>query len=111
MNDKTGGNRGPRRAGALAVVAAVAVLATACGGSSAPSSASSTTFAQELALARCMRSHGVPSFPDPPANGQGTAPPKSAGINPNSPQFLAAARTCQHLLPAGAHLSIGTHRS
>jgi hypothetical protein len=183
MNDKTGGNRGPRRAGALAVVAAVAVLATACGGSSAPSSASSTTFAQELALARCMRSHGVPSFPDPdasggfhlngtidsqivaaygacrhllpggpslaqvqqqvqqgqqkqeqalpallkfsqcmrsdgvpnfpdpPANGQGTAPPKSAGINPSSPQFLAAARTCQHLLPAGAHLSIGAHRS
>jgi hypothetical protein len=23
-----------------------------------------TTFAQELALARCMRSHGVPNFPD-----------------------------------------------
>jgi hypothetical protein len=31
MNHKTGGNRGPRRAGALAVVAAVALLVTACG--------------------------------------------------------------------------------
>ena len=64
MNDKTGGNRAPRRAGALAVAAAVAVLATACGGS-APSSASAPTYAQELALAQCMRGHGVPNFPDP----------------------------------------------
>ena len=37
MNDKTGGNRGLRDAGALAVAAAVAVLATAFGGGSAPS--------------------------------------------------------------------------
>ena len=63
MKDKTGGSRGPRRAAALAVVAAVAVLATACG-SSAPSSASSPTYAQVLALAR-PRSHGVPNFPSP----------------------------------------------
>ena len=33
MNDKTDGNRGRRRAGTLAVAAAVAMLATACGGS------------------------------------------------------------------------------
>src|ERR1700751_4470665 len=31
MNDKTGGRQGLRRAGILAVVAAVAVLATGCG--------------------------------------------------------------------------------
>jgi hypothetical protein len=30
MNDKTAGNRGPRRAGVLAVAAAVTVLAAAC---------------------------------------------------------------------------------
>jgi hypothetical protein len=200
MNDKTGGNRGLRRAGALAAVAAVAVLATACGGSSAPSAASSAlagsaTFAQELALAQCMRSHGVPSFPDPSASGgfnltttpngprgaididssqvqagygacrhllpgggmslaqlqqqaqkeqqeeqkelpallkfsqcirshgvpnfpdpavsgQGTpAPPEGAGISPKSPQFQAAVSACQHVLPAGAHLSVGAHTS
>jgi subtilase family serine protease len=41
MNNKTGGNRGPRRAAALAVAAAVAVLAAACGGSSSAPSVSS----------------------------------------------------------------------
>ena len=105
MNGKTGGNRDPWRAGALVVVAAVAVLATACG-SSAPSSASAPTYAQELALVGCMRSHGVPNFPSP---GQGTAPPDSAPTNVNSPQYLAAAGACQHLLPAGAHVTF--HRS
>ena len=71
MNDKTGGNRGPRRAAALTAVAAVAVLATACGVVHVhiSSSASSPTYAQVLALAQCMRSHGVPDFPDPDASG------------------------------------------
>ena len=36
---------------------------------SAPSSASAPTYAQELALAQCMRGHGVPNFPDPSASG------------------------------------------
>ena len=63
-------------------------------------------------FAQCMRSHGVPGFPDPPASGQATpAASKGAGINPNSPQFQAAVRACQHVLPAGAHVSIGTHVS
>ncbi len=107
MKGKTGGSRGPRRAAALAVVAAVAVLATACG-SSAPSSASSPTYAQVLALAQCMRSHGVPNFPSP---GQSTASPHSAFPNVNSPQYLAAAGACQHLLPPGAKVSISTRQS
>jgi hypothetical protein len=44
-----------------------------------------------------MRSHGVPGFPDPAS--QGTFIP--TGIDPNSPQFQSAMRTCHHLLPAG----------
>ena len=68
MNKRSGGNRAPRRAAALAVAAAVAVLTAACGGA-APSSASPPTYAQELALAQCMRGHGVPNFPDPQASG------------------------------------------
>jgi hypothetical protein len=102
MNDKTGGHRGLRRAGALAVVAAAAVLAAACGGGSAPSSAGSAsaesaTFAQQLALAQCMRSHGQPSFPDPSASG---------GFSLNvttldSSQTQAAYGACRHLLPGG----------
>ena len=67
MNDKPISHRGLRRAGVIAVAAAAAVLATACA-TSAPSSASTPAYAQELALAQCMRSHGVPNFPDPVAS-------------------------------------------
>jgi hypothetical protein len=99
MNDKTGGHGGLRRAGALAVVAAVAVLATACGGSAPSSSASSPTFAQEVALAQCMRSHGAPNFPDPNAAG---------GFSLNGPitsEMLAAYGHCRHLVPGGPSLA------
>jgi hypothetical protein len=202
MNDKTGGNRGLRRAGALAVAAAVAALTAGCGvhvsfgAGSTSSSASAPTYAQELALAGCMRSHGEPDFPDPNTSGgytltstgsiegaggssidinssqaqaaygdcrhllsgapsisqlerdvqqeqqrqaqalpellkysqcmrshgvpnfpdfgqgdQSPPPGAGAGINPNSPQFQAAATACQHLLPPGAHISIHTNAS
>src|SRR5580658_4053260 len=115
MNGKTGGSRGPRRAAALAVVAAVAVL-TACGGSPSPSggspsssggSASSSggsastetaTYRADLAYAHCMQTHGVPGFPDPNP---------SAGIRisgqpqGNSPAARAN-DACEHLLAAGS---------
>ncbi len=102
MNDQAGGSGdrrrrgrggGPRRAGAMAMVAAVAVLTAACGvvhvnaGSSGNSaSTGSATLRANLAYAHCMQTHGVPSFPDPgssqgfsisgqpPQNGQGTSP-------------------------------------
>jgi hypothetical protein len=177
MNDKAG-NWILRCGGTLAVVAVSAVLATACGGS-APSSASSAsggspTVAQEVALAQCVRAHGVPDFPDPGATGftnlnatmlessqMTTAyaacrhllpdggpslagiqaqiqaatqradvalvpfaqcmhthgvpnfpePPKTiegAGINPQSPQFMAAVQDCRQLMPAGFSLAVGT---
>jgi hypothetical protein len=202
MNNKTGGNRGLRCAGGLAVAAAVAVLTAGCGvhisfgGGSAPSSASAPTYGEELALAQCMRSHGEPNFPDPNTSGGYTLTPtgaiegaggssidinssqaqaaygdcrhvlpgapsisqlqqdvqqeqqqqaqalpellkyspcmrshgvpnfpdlgqsnpspppgSGAGLNPNSPQFQAAATACQHLLPPGAHISVHTSRS
>jgi len=176
---------------AAAVAAAVAVLATACGGGTS-SAASTPTYAQELALAQCMRGHGVPNFPDPSASGgysltsngslegngaavsidssqvqaaygdcrhllpggpsisqleqdvqqaqqrqeqllpallkyaqcvrghgvpdfpdpgQGTQSAKGAGVNPDSPQVQAALSACQHLLPAGAHVSMNSSRS
>jgi hypothetical protein len=41
----------------------------------------------------CMRSHGVPNFPDPTFNGNHieiSAP----GVNPNSPAYKAAAASC-----------------
>jgi hypothetical protein len=47
-----------------------------------------------------MRSHGVPNFPDPGAGG-GIQINSSSGINPGSPAFQSAQRTCRHLLPNG----------
>ncbi len=111
MNDKTGGNRSLRRAGALAAVAAVAVLAAACGGS-APSTQSAPTYVQVLALAKCMRSHGVPNFPDPDASGgySLTANGSLTGaggssVDINSSQAQAAYGDCRHLLPGGPSIS------
>ena len=51
---------------------------------------------QRLAFAHCMQTHGVPQFPDPPANGAFSLPP---GVNSNSPQFQKAWQECQSLLP------------
>jgi hypothetical protein len=120
MNGKTGGNRGLRRAGALAVAAAVAVLAAGCavpvhvsfGGGSASSSASAPTYAQELALAQCMRGHGEPNFPDPnPSEGYALTSNGSiegaggSSIDINSSQAQAAYGDCRHLLPGGPSIS------
>ena len=112
MNEKTAGNRGLRRAGALVVAAAVAVLATACGGGSAPSSAGPPTYAQVLALAQCMRGHGVPDFPDPNASGGYTLTSKGSiegaggsSIDIDSSQAQAAYGDCRNLLPGGPSIS------
>jgi hypothetical protein len=110
MNDKTGRYRAPRRAGALAAAAAIAVLATACGGSAA-SSASAPTYAQEIALVGCMRSHGVPNFPDPSAAGgysltaNGSLVGADGSVDVDSSQAQKAYGDCRHLLPGGPSIS------
>lgn len=111
MNDKTGSNRGRRRAAALAGAAAVAVLATACGGS-APSAASAPTYAQEIILAQCMRGHGEPNFPDPKASGGYTLTSSGSiegaggsSIDIDSSQAQAAYGHCRHLLPGAPSIS------
>ena len=105
MNDKAGGSRGLRRAGALAVVAAVAVLATACGvhisfsGGSAPAGAA--IFRAEVAYAHCIRTHGVPNFPVPTNSSERfhiSGQPHGKVIGPRA----RANAACQHLLPPGS---------
>ena len=60
---------------------------------------------QESALkfSRCMRTHGVPNFPDPTFSGGGARLTLKAGgangIDPESPQFRAAQKTCQSIAP------------
>jgi hypothetical protein len=108
----------PRRAAAIAaVLAGVALLAAACGGGSAPAAttsagqAGSTTTgnSDEMPYTDCMRAHGVPSFPDPNAQGKPFTAQnlQQADIQPDSPQFQAASTACAHLLvpPSPAQLA------
>jgi hypothetical protein len=86
---------------AAAVLASVALLTAACGGGSASAAGSSGTgqvrVAQALAFAHCMRSHGVPNFPDPDSSGGIVI--KKTLMEPafNAPRSARAA--CTHLLP------------
>ena len=101
--------RSARLLALLAVaVASVAGVTTACSSSSTSSPAHATGHAarsasSSLAFSACMRSHGVHNFPDPSAgsNGQQVTIQQGSGIDPNSPAFQAAQRSCQSLLPAG----------
>ena len=87
------------RAGAMAAaLAAIAALAAACGGTSSPALAGQTAYQKALAFSQCMRAHGEPGFPDPQANGSILTTPKDH-LAQGSPQFTAANRACQHLLP------------
>jgi hypothetical protein len=111
MNKGTVANRGPRRAAALAVAATAAVLTAGCGGGAAPPAAGPPTHAQEIALAQCMRAHGVPSFPDPRSSGGYSLTPSGSvvgaggSVNINSSQAQAAYGHCRHLLPGGPSIS------
>jgi hypothetical protein len=53
--------------------------------------------AEALKYATCMRSNGVPGFPDP--NGEGLIQIKNAigVLDPSSPQFQTAATACKSL--------------
>jgi hypothetical protein len=98
--------RGARLIAPLAVAAAmVAGVTTACSSSTASSHATSHAARSGggvLAFSACMRSHGVPNFPDPiGSNRSGMINIAGRGIDPNSPAFQAAQRSCQSLLPAG----------
>src|SRR5262245_31636898 len=107
-----------RRAGPLTAaltigLMAIAPLAAACGGQSGPgvagagpggsgASPGSSGHGSTLAYSRCMRSHGITSFPDPDSNGNlALDAGPGTGIDPNSPQYKAADRACKPLLPAG----------
>jgi len=115
MNDSSGCGRErrrswPRWAAALAAMALIGLLATACGGGSSPAASAtgesasaaggSTRVQAALAYASCMRSHGVPDFPDPDSNGD-----FHVGNNSVSSQETAANHVCNHLLNADPQLN------
>jgi len=86
----------------------VAHLASGDGGTSASpggdgSAPESTASAQQklVAYARCMRSHGVPSFPEPVEGAIALHGGPGNGLDPGSSQFKSADRVCRTLLPEG----------
>jgi hypothetical protein len=58
-------------------------------------------------FAHCMRTHGLPGFPDP-MNAEGRVEfvlsASQDGFDPHSPQVLAKAHQCESVLPAGSGL-------
>jgi hypothetical protein len=94
-----------RRHGLLvaAVVAGAVVVLAGCGGNptskTKPSSAGrSTSSLSAVAYSACMRSHGVPNFPDPDSSGQlPKADAQQLGVT--SSELQAAQQACQSLLP------------
>jgi hypothetical protein len=92
-----------RRHGPFMMLVAIpcAVAIVACGSSGTTHRASSSNrAAQGIKFADCMRSHGVPNFPDP-SSGGGIQIPAGSGINPFSPSFKSAQAGCANLLPGG----------
>ncbi|HEY8028523.1 MAG TPA: hypothetical protein VIE38_03330 [Gaiellaceae bacterium] len=98
----------------VGAIAAFSLFAAGCGGGSSPSGvasvASTTTTStstneaasqnQLLAFSQCMRSNGVPSFPDPQhlAGGNVKLTVHNYGSNP---KVQTAMNACGHLLPSG----------
>ncbi len=54
--------------------------------------------AQALQYSQCVRSHGVPGFPDPGTDGR-IPDPVTAGVNQGSPKFEAANLVCGRYRP------------
>jgi hypothetical protein len=92
-------------------VAAFSLLAAGCGGGGSPrvanvaSSKTTTTATTQTGLAAfaaCMRSHGVPNFPDPDSTGEIPKIQVVATAQANPHKFNAAQTACIHLAPNGS---------
>ena len=108
-----------RKAMVLTALLATTIAVAACGGSTPKTQASVSTAARKdvgLKLAECMRTHGVPDFPDPSIGG-GFGIQASAGggnasitvdghsINVSGPAFQKAMQQCRSEMPQGPPIS------
>ena len=58
-------------------------------------------YGEMLEYSQCVRSHGVPGFPDPTFQNSSVQVNVPSTINQNSSQFMSAATVCTKLIPAG----------
>jgi hypothetical protein len=82
---------------ALAAAILAAVVLAGCGGSSSSGGGThvKSFLGIELAYSRCMRSHGVPDFPDPNRQGNLVIQGSPGGdLDPNSPALQSAGKAC-----------------
>jgi hypothetical protein len=112
MNDSTHVRRpwprSARTAAAIIATAVLALLAAGCSGSGPSSGGSSgvggsASSPSAVAYSACMRSRGVPDYPDPDSSGQlpkGDA--QQFGVSAS--QYQAAQQACRRLLPTGGSL-------
>jgi hypothetical protein len=91
-------------------ILAAGVALAACGGdpsapgAAGPSTGDGTQATGLLAYASCMRSHGVPDFPDPASSG-GIPKETSQQLGIGDSELSAAQNDCQHLIPGGQSLN------
>jgi hypothetical protein len=69
-----------------------------------------------LKFSACMRSHGLPDFPDPTVSSDGglqlsLGDKRNSSLNPDSPVFQSAQKACQSLTPGPPLKSGATVRS
>jgi hypothetical protein len=103
--------RRPVRTAVAIATAALALLAAACGGSPSSTGSGGSSNAGRpgnsqvgISYANCMRSRGVPKYPDPSsadelANGLPKVSLQQLGVS--SSHYQAAQSACAHLLPNG----------
>jgi hypothetical protein len=104
------------RTATATIATALVLLAAACSGSpssTGPGGSSNATGAASspnagrsansplLAFSQCVRSRGVPNFPDPQLGTSHAKFPDAQQLGVGSSQLSTAENACQHLLPAG----------
>lgn len=100
-----------RMTAAIVAVTALTLIGAACSGNpSGPaasggsgngggsSSSPSTNAGRALAFASCVRSHGVPNYPDPSSGGN-VAKESAQQLGVSNSQLQTALSSCQHFLP------------
>jgi hypothetical protein len=82
-------------------IASIATRTSSATGATSGTSATGTTGSPTdrlIAYSACMRSNGVPTFPDPDRQGNLLFNP-GEGIDPGSPQYKRAVNACKKLSP------------